>query len=85
MVKFAHSILAAQGLWVWILGMDLAPLVKPHCSCVPDEMEDDWHRSWLRDNFLQKTKQTKNYFLNLLEKQKGHSDPLVSVLPEIRK
>ena len=28
-VKFAHSVLAAGGLLVWILGVDLAWLIKP--------------------------------------------------------
>ena len=28
-VKFARSALAAQGFAVWILGTDLAPLIRP--------------------------------------------------------
>ena len=35
-----HSALAAWGLQVQILGVDLALLIKPHCGGVPHEIED---------------------------------------------
>ena len=40
-VKFMHSASAAQGLGVWIPGMDLAPLVKPCCGGIPCKTEED--------------------------------------------
>ena len=44
-VKFIHSTLAAQGSLVWILGVDLAPLIKPCCGGVPHiKIEEDGHR-----------------------------------------
>ena len=43
-VKFVHSALAAQGLRVWILGTDLAQLVKLHCGGIPRKVGGDWHR-----------------------------------------
>ena len=35
MVKFARSTSAAQGSPVWILGVDLALLIRPCCGGVP--------------------------------------------------
>ena len=43
-VKFVHSALAAQGLQIWIPGMDLALRVKLHCCGIPHKVEEDWHR-----------------------------------------
>ena len=34
-VKFVHSALVAQGLQVQIPGVDLAPLIRPHCGGIP--------------------------------------------------
>ena len=34
-VKFTCSALAAWGSPVWILGVDLAPLIKPCCGSIP--------------------------------------------------
>ena len=42
-VTFSCSASVAQGSQVWILGMDLAPLVKSHCGDIPRKIED-WHR-----------------------------------------
>ena len=43
-VKCAHSALAARGLPVWILGADMAPLVKPCCGRHPTyQVEEDGH------------------------------------------
>ena len=42
-VKFVQSALAVQRLQVQILGADLAPLVKPHCSSIPHKIEEDGH------------------------------------------
>ena len=44
MVKFVRSALAAWGLQVRILGVDLAPLFKPRCGGIPRKIEEDWHR-----------------------------------------
>ena len=33
-VKFASSALAAQGSQIWIPGVDLALLIKPHCGSI---------------------------------------------------
>ena len=43
-VKTVCSALVAWGLWVWIPGTDLAPLVKPRCGGIPHKIEEDWHR-----------------------------------------
>ena len=43
-VKFVHSGLVAWGSRVQIPGVDLAPLVRPHCGGIPHKMEEDWHR-----------------------------------------
>ena len=40
-VKFTCSTLAAQGSQVWILGMDIAPLVKPCCGGIAHKIEED--------------------------------------------
>ena len=40
-VKFAHSASVAQGSRAWIPGADLAPLIKPHCGCIPHKTEED--------------------------------------------
>ena len=43
-VKFTHFTSAAQGSPVWILGADLAPLIKPCCSRRPtNKGEEDEH------------------------------------------
>ena len=43
-VNFACSALEVRGSQGHILGVDLAPLVKPRCGRVPHEIEEDWHR-----------------------------------------
>ena len=43
-VKFTCSALVAGGSQVWILGVELALLIKPHCSDIPHKVEEDWHR-----------------------------------------
>ena len=44
-VKFTHSASAAQSSLVWILGADMAPLVKPCCGRHPTyKAEEDGHR-----------------------------------------
>ena len=43
-VKFTRSTSVTQGLQVQISGTDLAPLVKPHCGCIPHKVEEDWYR-----------------------------------------
>ena len=44
MVKGARSDSAAQGSPVWILGTDMAPLVKPCCGRHPTcKVEEDGH------------------------------------------
>ena len=43
-VKFSHSVSLAQGSQVWILGADLAPLIKPCCGSIPHKTEEDWYR-----------------------------------------
>ena len=40
-VKFVCSTLATWGSEVQILGMDLAPFVKPHCESIPHTVEED--------------------------------------------
>ena len=40
MVRFVHSISVAQGLRVWIPGLDLAPLMEPHCSGILHKIEE---------------------------------------------
>ena len=43
-VKFAHSTSAARCSPVWILGADMAPLVKPFCGRHPTgKVEEDGH------------------------------------------
>ena len=42
-IEFAHSTLAAWGSQIWILDADLAPLMKPCCGSIPNEIEEDWH------------------------------------------
>ena len=43
-VKFARSALVAQGLLVWILGADMAPLGTPCCGGRPTyKVEEDGH------------------------------------------
>ena len=49
-VKFAHSASVAQGSQVQIMGMYLAPLIKPQCGRIPHKIEEDWHRCELRAN-----------------------------------
>ena len=44
-VGFAHSASVAQGLLLWILGTDLAPLIKPCCGSRPTyKVEEDGQR-----------------------------------------
>ena len=38
-VKFTHFALVAHGLQVWILGTDLAPLIKPCCGGIPHKIK----------------------------------------------
>ena len=42
-VRFMHSASLAQGSQVRIPGVDLAPLVKPHCGGIPHKIEENWH------------------------------------------
>ena len=42
--NFAHSASVAWGLWVQILGTDLALLVRPCPGSNPHKIEEDWHR-----------------------------------------
>ena len=42
--KFTSCVSSAQGSQVGILGVDLAPLIKPHCRGIPHKMEEDWDR-----------------------------------------
>ena len=44
LVKFVHSASVVWGLQVWIPGMDLAPLIKPHYGGISHKIEEDWHR-----------------------------------------
>ena len=53
LIKFECSASVAQDSKVWILGGDLAPLIKPHCGGVPYKTEEDWHRCQLSDNLPQ--------------------------------
>ena len=43
-IQFACSTSVARGWQVWILGVDLALLVKPCHSVIPQKIEEDWHR-----------------------------------------
>ena len=43
-VKVMHFASVAQGLQVQILGVDLAPFIKPSCGGIPHKIEEDWHR-----------------------------------------
>ena len=43
-LKFVRLALAAQGLPVWIPGVDLALLIKPCCGSVSHKVEEDGHR-----------------------------------------
>ena len=44
-VRFSHSALAVQGLWVWILGVDLHTTHQAMLWQHPTyRMEEDWHR-----------------------------------------
>ena len=42
MVKFVRFALAAWDSQVWILGVDLALLVKPHFGGIPHKTEEAW-------------------------------------------
>ena len=42
MVEFVHSVSAAQGLQVQILGGDLAPLIEPCWGSIPHKTEEFW-------------------------------------------
>ena len=57
-VKFMHSLLVAQGLWIWIPGKDLHTTYKAMLWQVSHKykMEEDRHRHCLRTNLLQEKK-----------------------------
>ena len=58
-VKFARFASVVWGSQVWILGMDLALLIKPHCGGTPHKIEEDWHRCSLRANLPHKKEKEK--------------------------
>ena len=39
-VKFTHTASVAQGSQGWILGVDLALLIKPSCGSITHKIED---------------------------------------------
>ena len=43
-VKFACSAWVAQSSQVQIPGVDLAPLVRPCCGCIPHKLEEGWQQ-----------------------------------------
>ena len=52
-VTFAHFVSAAQGLWVRILGVDMAPLINSCCGGIPHKAEEDGHGYKLSDTIPQ--------------------------------
>ena len=39
MVKFMHSTSVAWSSQVWIPGVDIAPLIRPHCGGIPHKIK----------------------------------------------
>ena len=71
-VKFARSASGAWGSQVRIPGVDLAPLIRPHCGSIPHKIEEDWHRRQLSDNLPQVNRGNWEQVLALLQANLTH-------------